>query len=121
MCILIKYIMKRQFSTHPFLIISYHDELYFLGLCVSYSHDYFCLIVFFEFQRQKQSSRLMSLTIEDHASSNGCWVTYSLGHGREASGVSVHHQANVFGFQLTSRMTKPHIVPQDDHVSLTFI
>lgn len=60
----------------------------------------------------------VSRTIKDHASSNGCWVSYSLGHGGEAIGVAVHHQANVFGLQLASRVAKPHVVPQDDHVSL---
>lgn len=64
---------------------------------------------------------MLLLTIEDHASSNGCWVSYSLGHGRETAGVTVHHQADVFGLQFTCRVTKTHIVPQDDHVSLTSV
>lgn len=63
----------------------------------------------------------MSLTIKEHASSNGCWVSYSLGHGREASGVAVHHQANLLGLQLPGRMAKAHLVPQDDHVPLALL
>lgn len=63
----------------------------------------------------------MSLTFKDHASSNGCWVAYSLGHGREAVGFAVHHQTNVLGLQLASWVAKSHVVSHDDHVSLALI
>lgn len=63
----------------------------------------------------------MSLTFKDHASCNGCWVSYSLGHGGEAGGVAIHHQADVFGLQLAGWVPKPHVVSHDDHVSLARI
>ncbi|KAF3855285.1 hypothetical protein F7725_023340 [Dissostichus mawsoni] len=43
-----------------------------------------------------------------HASCNGCWVSDGLGHGGEPVGGPVHHQADVFGLQLSGRVTKPH-------------
>lgn len=42
------------------------------------------------------------LTVKDHTRSNGCWVPYSLGHSGETVWVTVNHQTDVSGFQLTS-------------------
>lgn len=61
------------------------------------------------------------LTVEDHASSDGCWVADGLGHGREAGRLAIDHQAHVFGLQLPRRVAEPHVVPQDDHVPLTLV
>lgn len=66
-------------------------------------------------ERQRQ------LTVEDHASGDGCWVADSLGHGGEAGRLAVDHQADVFSLQLPRRVAEPHVVPQDDQVPLTLV
>lgn len=64
--------------------------------------------------------QMASLTIENHAGSNGCWVSYSLAHGRETVWFPINHQADLSCLQLTSWMSKPDIIPHDDQVPLTF-
>lgn len=67
------------------------------------------------------TNKILLLTVKDHASSNGCWVANSLGHGGESVGVTIDHQTDVLGLQLARRVADAHVVPHDDHVLLTLI